>query len=96
MKLIIQSVERDFFGVFHLSILIDGKEYSFHISSEFALRQANLAMKKHRPGRALNILKQFNHKEIYNGECCLDNNSGVHNSGHNKAAADAKASEEDN
>lgn len=68
MKLIIQSEEKDIFGVFHLSVLVDSKEYTFHLTSEYALRQAKNSIRKRRPGRALNILKDFNRKEIYDAE----------------------------
>jgi hypothetical protein len=68
LKLIIQSEEKDIFGVFHLSVLVDSKEYTFHLTSEYALRQAKNSIRKRRPGRALNILKDFNRKEIYDAE----------------------------
>ena len=68
VRLIIQTEEKDIFGVFHLGILIDSKEYTFHLSSEYAVRKVKTALRKQRPGRALNILKNFNHKEIYNEE----------------------------
>ena len=68
MKLTIQAEEKDIFGLYHLSVLIDSKEYSFHLASEWALRQVKIALKRRRPGRAINVLKQFNLMDIYKEE----------------------------
>jgi len=62
MKVIIQTKEKDIFGMYHLSVLIDSKEYTFHLASEYAVRQAKNSIRKRKPGRAINILKQFNYK----------------------------------
>lgn len=59
MTICLISKVKDFFGVWEVSILIDGKEYTYPISSEFALKKFEVLLKKRRYGKALNILKQF-------------------------------------
>lgn len=57
------SKVRDIFGVWHCEVVIGKKEYSFHIVSEFAVRKVEQLIRRHRPGAAVNLLKQFNVKE---------------------------------
>jgi len=62
MKLILEVVSRDFFGVFTVQALIDTKPYTFAVNSEYAIRQIQKLIRQRRPGRALNMLKKFNVK----------------------------------
>jgi hypothetical protein len=49
-------------GLYHVSVLIDGKKYTFTLSSEFAYRQYKKLL-RYRPGAALDVLKKWNVKE---------------------------------
>jgi len=67
MKLLILS-EKEEWGFITLSVMIDKKEYTFYLSSEYGLRQIKNALKRKNPGRALKLLKQFNHRDVYEKE----------------------------
>ena len=56
------SKSRDFFGVWSVDVLINSKEYTYSIPSEFAVEEFERLCKK-TPGKALNWLKKFNLKE---------------------------------
>ena len=60
MKLTLEVVSRDFFGVFTVQALVDAKHYTFVVNSEYAIRQIQKLIRQRRPGRALNMLKKFN------------------------------------
>jgi hypothetical protein len=62
MKLTLEVVSKDFFGVFTVQALIDEKPYTFVLNSEYAIRQVQKLIRQRRPGRALNMLKKFNVK----------------------------------
>jgi hypothetical protein len=52
---------KDCFGVIEVGVLINGKEYVYPITSEFALRKVKRLLKCKHPkyGKALNLLKTF-------------------------------------
>lgn len=54
---------KDFAGVWEVVVEIKGKPYTFAIASEFAVRTAECLIAQHKPGKALNLLKQFALKE---------------------------------
>jgi len=56
MKLTELSLVND--GLYHVSVLIDNKEYAFTLNSEFAYRQYRKLL-KYRPGAALDVLKKW-------------------------------------
>jgi hypothetical protein len=58
-KLIHTETVLDFAGIRHVSVLLEGKEYTYAIPSEFAYRQFLKKMKLKQKGRALNILNKF-------------------------------------
>jgi hypothetical protein len=62
MKLTLEVVSKDFFGIFTVHALIDEKPYTFVLNSEYAIRQVQKLIRQRRPGRALNMLKKFNVK----------------------------------
>lgn len=62
LTLCLESVKRDFMGVFKVVALINKIPYTFYINSEYAVRKTEELIKKHRPGRALKLLKDFNIK----------------------------------
>ena len=53
---------RDFFGVWQVDVILNGKEYSYSIPSEFAVEEFERLV-LHTPGKAINWLKKFNLKE---------------------------------
>lgn len=48
---------RDCFGVIEVCVLINGKEYTYPISSEFKLRKIESLLYRKKPGKALNLLR---------------------------------------
>ena len=62
LTLLLTSKTKDFFGVWKVNVLINGKEYSYSIPSEFAVEEFERLV-LHTPGKALNLLKTFNLKE---------------------------------
>jgi len=63
LTLCLECISKDFFGVFKIDALVNGKTYTFHTSSEYSVRKVEELIKKRRPGKALNLLKLFNLKE---------------------------------
>jgi hypothetical protein len=53
------SKVRDFNGIWEVSILLNGKAYTYPITSEFAVRKFESLLYRHKPGRALEILRKF-------------------------------------
>lgn len=49
-------------GLYHVSVLVNDKEYTFTLNSEYAYSQYRKLL-KHRPGAALNMLKKWNMEE---------------------------------
>lgn len=60
MKLTELSLVND--GLYHVSVLIDNKKYTFILNSEFAYRQYKKLL-RYRPGAALDVLKKWDVKE---------------------------------
>lgn len=50
---------KDSFGVIEVSIKINGKDFTYPITSEFALRKFKSLLRRHKPGKALHLLKLF-------------------------------------
>lgn len=63
LNVILISSIRDFFGFWVIDILINGKQYTYSLTSEAALNSFNLLIKHRRPGKALAVLKKFNREE---------------------------------
>lgn len=55
----------DIFGVYEIFIRINGREYWYFLSSEYAYRRFNKYLKNGSYGKALGILRKFNHPEIF-------------------------------
>jgi hypothetical protein len=60
MKLTLEVISKDFFGVFTVQAWVDAKQYTYVLGSEYAIRQVQKLIRQHRPGKALNMLKKFN------------------------------------
>lgn len=59
LTLCLTTEVKDVFGVYILDVLINEKLYTYLLNSEFAVRQFKKLLRHKRPGKALNILKQF-------------------------------------
>ena len=59
MHLLIESTSRDSFGVIEVKTILNGKPYTFPITSEFALRKVQSLLRRHKPGKALQLLRLF-------------------------------------
>lgn len=57
-----ESVSRDFFGVFTVQVLVNRVPQTFTLGSEYAVRTAQKLNYKHKPEKALKMLKDFNLK----------------------------------
>jgi len=55
---LLTSETKDFFGVWEVEVLVNGKTYTFPISSEFLLRKFKSLLYRHKPGKALALLKK--------------------------------------
>ena len=64
LKVILLSKVRDLFGFWELCITINDKQYTYYLSSEFGVRQFEKKLYKKMPGKALQVLRKFNHKEV--------------------------------
>lgn len=51
---------RDFFGVWEVHTLVNTKQYLFWLNSDFKVEQVEKLLRLHKPGMALNFLKQNN------------------------------------
>lgn len=59
----LEVVSKDFFGIFTVETLINGKEYTFCLNSEYILRKIESLIHRHKSGKALNLIKKWNVKE---------------------------------
>jgi hypothetical protein len=50
---------KDCFGVIEVTVSINGKAYTYPITSEFALRKAEKMLRLHKYGKALHLLTLF-------------------------------------
>jgi hypothetical protein len=55
----LESKVKDFMGVWEVGVLINGKAYTYSISSEWAVEEFERLLRKRKPGRALKVLNQF-------------------------------------
>lgn len=60
------STSLDLFGVWDVVILINDKEYTYSIYSEYGYRMFIRFLNVNRPGKAINTLKRFSIKEKEN------------------------------
>jgi hypothetical protein len=60
----IESESKDCFGVYELCTLIDGRPYIYFINSEYILRKVKSLIYRHKSGKAINVLKQWNLKNV--------------------------------
>jgi hypothetical protein len=58
------SITKGWNGVYDIDVLINGKKYTFFITSEFAVRKVKQLIKRRKPGKALHTLKLFNTREV--------------------------------
>jgi hypothetical protein len=59
MTLSLVSKIRDSFGVWEISILLNGKMYTYPITSEFAVRKFEVLLRRRRFGKAIKLLNTF-------------------------------------
>lgn len=59
LKVIVVSKITDCFNVTEVSVLINGKEYTYPITSEFAVRKVESLIKRKRYGKAIKVLNLF-------------------------------------
>jgi len=50
---------KDYMGIWEVAVLVNGKLYTYPISSEFAVRKVESLIRRRKPGRALRVLKLF-------------------------------------
>jgi hypothetical protein len=50
---------KDFFGLWEVTVLINGKEYTYPITSEHAVKKIESLLRNRHPGKALNVLRLF-------------------------------------
>ena len=63
LTLCLESIHKDFFGLYWIVALINGKPYNYCISSEYAVRTIEKNIRIKRCGKALKILNAFNIRE---------------------------------
>jgi len=59
LTFLITSKVKDFNGVWEVCILLGNKEYTYPVSSEWAVEECERLLKNRRYGKALQVLKQF-------------------------------------
>lgn len=62
LTLLMESKSKTWAGYYEVSVLINGKRYTYFITSEFALRKAERFIAKSYYGKAIALLKKFNIK----------------------------------
>lgn len=50
---------KDCFGLYYLTVLINRKEYTYQLDSEFGVREFKRHMKRSRFGKAIQVLRKF-------------------------------------
>ena len=53
------SKTRDCFGVWEVSVLINGRAYTYPVDSEYIVRKIEKMLRFRKPGKALHLLSQF-------------------------------------
>ena len=61
MKFTIESATKDIFGLWEIDVTINGKQYQYNLSSQYAY---NLAMLHYRAGRHTNCLAILNKHKV--------------------------------
>uniref|UniRef100_A0A6M3KIV4 Uncharacterized protein n=1 Tax=viral metagenome TaxID=1070528 RepID=A0A6M3KIV4_9ZZZZ len=59
LKMEIISKVRDIFGIWEVTVLLNKKEYTYPIISEYALKKVERLLRNRKPGKALHVLKLF-------------------------------------
>ena len=59
LEVTLLSEVRDFFGVYELTVSINGKIYTYPITSEYAARKIEKMIRLKKFGKALHLLSQF-------------------------------------
>lgn len=59
LKLRILHKVKDTFGIWEVTILINGGEYTYPLTSEFAVKKIEKLIRNRKPGKALYMLKLF-------------------------------------
>jgi hypothetical protein len=59
----LMSKIRDCFGVWEVEVVINGKPYTYPLSSAFAVSAFEDLLYKKKPGKALQVLKKFKIEE---------------------------------
>lgn len=62
LTICLESVRKDFLGLYDIIALINHKPYSYVLNSEYIVRKVQDLIKRHRPGKALQLLKKSNIK----------------------------------
>jgi hypothetical protein len=60
LTLSVLSKVKDVFGLWEVDVKINSKVYTYQISSEYLLRKVDSLIYRHKPGRALYLLKIAN------------------------------------
>ncbi len=63
LSVILLSITKDFWGIYTVTVLVNGKEYKYDMKSYYDVEQFTKLMTFH-PGKALNYLKHSCIKEI--------------------------------
>ena len=58
LTLLLASTTRDYFGVHEVEVLINGKSYTYPLSSESAVEEVEGLIRKKKFGKALQLLKK--------------------------------------
>lgn len=59
LNLSLESIVKDPFGLYEVHTRINGKLYTFPVTSEFAVRKVQSLLHRNKPGKALNLLRLF-------------------------------------
>jgi hypothetical protein len=74
LNLRITSKIKDVFGIWEVTVLLNKREYTYPITSEFAVKKIEKLIHNRKPGKALHVLKLFTttgfnaYKETANAE----------------------------
>jgi hypothetical protein len=59
LNLSLEAIIKNPFGLYEVHTLINGKPYTFPITSEFAVRKIQSLLRRNKPGKALSLLRLF-------------------------------------
>ena len=62
LRLVHLATSKDFFGLYDVAVLVNGKEYSYTVRTKYEVDRFVKVM-RYQPGKALNLLKKGNISE---------------------------------